>query len=96
MAKKFPYYYKIPKEVLLLNPRHDAKEIRLIIRTIFNNKNHILRQSSKFEVPLKGVCTLRTHGNKKVSYVKQLRRKDKIKKRRKQRKLGLTKERLLW
>ena len=95
MAKKFPYYYKIPKEVILLNPRHDAKEIRLIIRTIFNNKNHILRQSSKFEVPLKGLCTLRTHGNKKVSYAKQLKKKDAIVTG-KQRKLELTKERLLW
>ena len=96
MAKNIQYRRAIPREVIAFNPRLTMHEIRSIINRVMNLKTNVLTQSSQFKVHLKGICTLRTHGNKKLSYAKGIKKTDREKKRRMQRKLELSKERLLW
>lgn len=91
-----PYRRYIPKQLKLLHPKLTMPQLRAVINNILNNKTQVLAQNSVFNVRLKGIGNIRTHKSKLPKNVNKMRYRDKIKKRNKQKKLELTKERLLW
>ena len=55
-----------------------------------------MRQADVFKINLKGIGIVRTHGKKKSKALENLKRRDKLKKRKKAKRIALSKEKLLF
>jgi len=78
-----PLKLKIPKEVMVLNPDFNIKEIRALVQVIWKSKNNRLRQADIFKVPLKGIGVVRSRGNKRPKRRQKVLLRDRIRKRKK-------------
>lgn len=78
-----PLRLKIPQELLSLNPNLTVKEIRALIQVIWKSKTNRTRQADIFRIPLPGLGTLRSRGNKRPKRRQKTLKKDRIRKRNK-------------
>jgi hypothetical protein len=87
---------KIPQKLLDKHPDLTKKEIMAIVRTILIKRSNKVSRAYILDFKVPGLGRFRTHANKVVKRKNKTMSADRKRKRELQKKIELTKERLLW
>lgn len=90
------YRRYIPQELLDKHPQFTRDEIRSMLNVVWKSIHNIMRQSDVFEIRIKGIGTVKSHGNKKLKYIKKIKKRDVKRKREKYRKDSFRDDKLLF
>jgi hypothetical protein len=85
----------IPKEVLILNPKFTAKEIKEIFNTLLKSKSVRLKSAQVFSFSIQGIGKFSSRKRKVEGYQK-IKSRDRKRKKKQIRNNYLSKKQILW